>query len=285
MRCKYKEVRHECGEYLDIDIFPIMQAKHKASGRSKRFKPTSATMARYNQRCRETRLERLVMANFMRDGLFFTPTYRSASYPKTDEEGKKNLRNFLRRLKSFRKKKGLPDLKYIAKTERGTRSRRLHHHLIINCADMSISDLENIWGLGYSYSSMVIFDKDGCPGLCKYFCKGKKKAIMDEDEPEPGIDAGNSWSRSRNLVEPKVRTNENKISKKTARELCQLGEDAKDIYERIYPGYSFSSARTLYNELNGGYYIGARLRKKPQPKPKQKRSVKRGKHDRACRLP
>ena len=272
MRCKYKEIRTECGDYLDVDIFPIMQAKAKTSGRAKRFKPTSATMARYNQRCRELRLERLVLTNFRHDGLFFTPTYRQECYPSSDEEGKKNVRNFLRRLKSFRKKKGLPELKYVVKTERGSRSGRLHHHMILNCADMTIADLESIWGLGYSYSSMLIFDRDGCPGLCKYFCKGKKAAI-EEDQTDLGLDVGNSWSRSRNLVEPKVRKNENRISKKTARELCQLGEDAKALYERIYPGYSFSSARILYNELNGGYYISARMRK--IPKPKQKRSVKR----------
>lgn len=263
MRCKYREVRTVSGEYMDVDIFPIMQQRYKQAGRSKRFKPTSGTMERYNQRRREKRLERLVLANFADTGVFFNPTYAPEHYPDTEDQAKRNISNFVRRLKQFRRKHGLSELKYIIKTEKGKRSGRLHHHMIINCADMAIADLEQIWGLGFSYFSRVQFDSEGCPGLAKYFCKNTKGK---EEENDHGADVGNAWSRSRNLTEPKVSKNDSKVSKRMAVELCKLGNDGREAFEKLYPGFSFSCAHTLYNELNGGYYIAARLVKKRRDK-------------------
>ena len=41
---------------------------------------------------------------------------------------------------------------------------------------------------------------------------------------------------------------------------------AKREYEKLYPGYDFTKARCLYNEVNGGWYIQARMRKRPERK-------------------
>ena len=137
MRSLYRERRHTCGDYLDIDIYPVFKESYK-NGRSKKAKPTSETMRRYNQRCRELRLERLIMANFTQgEAVFWNPSYKDEFLPADEAEAKKKLRNFFNRLKRYRKSKGLPDLKYIVVTEKGKRNGRIHHHLILNCADMT----------------------------------------------------------------------------------------------------------------------------------------------------
>ena len=258
MRCKYREVRTVCGEYLDVDIFPVMQVKYNAK-RGKRFKPTSETMARYNQRKRETRLEQLVLTNFSEDGLFFNPTWDSESLPKDEREAKRFVVNFLRRLKAYRKKNGLPDLKYIYKIERGKRSGRLHSHMILNCCDMPLGMLDEIWARGYCYSSRLQCDASGCPGLAKYFCKGKDKD--PEEDEDLGNTVGYSWVASRNLEKPKRFSRDGRVSKRQAIEICTGEAPPKPTFERLYPGYELAEVRSMYNEINGGYYVTARMRR------------------------
>lgn len=268
MRVMYREQRHDCKRYLDVDIFPVYRQSTKGK-RKRKAKPTSETQARYNHQCRVRKLERLVMANFEPgEALFFNPSYCDARLPADDESAKRSLQNFLKRLKRYRKRKGLSELKYIATTEKGTRSGRFHHHLIINCADMPISELENIWGQGFSFSSLVIFDDEGANGLATYFCKAKKKQL-EQLEQEDSI--GNAWSASRNIKPPKETKRDGRITKATACELYRLGNGAAAEFEKLYPDYILSSARTIYNDINGGYYIAARLRLKP---PKTRRAKK-----------
>lgn len=258
MRVLYREQRHDCNDYLDIDIFPVL--KHSSKGkRAKKSKPTSLTQERYNHQCRVKKLERLVMTNFKQgEALFYNPSYNDENLPPNDVAAKRALQNFFKRLKRYRKRNGLPELKYIATTEKGKRSGRYHHHLILNCADMSVSALDKLWGNGYAYASLVIFDSDGVAGLAKYFCKKKQPNTADESEDKR---LGNAWSSSRNLVQPKITKRDGRISKSKAYELYTLGNDGSKEYERLYPNYVFSYARPLYNEINGGFYISVRMRR------------------------
>ncbi|MBR6968517.1 MAG: hypothetical protein IKH78_08285 [Ruminococcus sp.] len=262
MKGKYREVRTECGSYLDVDIFPVMQVYRAGLKRGKKFKPTPETMARYNQRRRETRIERLVLTNFEGTGIFYNPSYSPEHYPGTEDQCRQDVRNFLRRLKRYRARHSLPELKYIYKIERGKRSGRLHVHTILNCADMPLGILDEIWGKGYCYSSALSCDADGCAGLARYFCKGKaKKQKAEPEEEDLGEDISRSWVPSKNLTKPAEHKRDGKISKRKAAEFCRLGEDAKPEFEKLYPGYSFSFCRTLYNDINGGCYITVRMRK------------------------
>ena len=269
MRALYREQRHECNEYLDIDVFPIF--KQSTSGkRKKKAKPTSLTQEKYNHQCRVKKLERLVMANFRPgEAIFYNPSYNNAYLPSDDAVALRSRQNFFKRLKRYRKKKGLPELKYIVVTEKGKRSGRYHHHMILNCADMTTAELDKIWGMGFAYSSLVIFDNEGVCGLADYFCKKKKPNAENEEEPDDK-NLGNAWSASRNVVQPKETKRDGRISKSKAYELYTLGNDAKAEWEKLYPGYSFSSAKALYNEVNGGFYIAARMRRKPAAKKKPK---------------
>lgn len=40
MRCLYREKIHKCGEFLEVDIFPVFEYQR---GRSKKRKPTTET--------------------------------------------------------------------------------------------------------------------------------------------------------------------------------------------------------------------------------------------------
>ena len=260
VRAKYREVKTVCGDYLDIDIYPVIQVKGQSTKRGKRFRPTSEVMARYNRRKSELRLEELVLTNFARNGLFFNPTWEDKYLPADEDEAKRFVVNFLRRLKYYRRKNSLPELKYIYKIERGKRSGRLHAHMILNCCDMPVGALDDLWGKGYCYSSRVRCDSGGCLGLSKYFCKGTEK----KEDGDQSSNAGYSWVPSRNLEKPKKTSRDGRISKRQAVDICTGAVVHKTVFEKLYPGYELSLSRCLYNEVNGGYYIAARMRRTGQ---------------------
>ena len=114
MRRRYREKIYKCGEYLEVDIFPVTDgAKAPATKRKSRYKPTSAVQARLNQRNAERALTRLLNANFTSEDISVTLTYNSDELPDTYEQAERDAKNFLRRVKRLRAKLGLPELKYV----------------------------------------------------------------------------------------------------------------------------------------------------------------------------
>lgn len=127
MKTVYREKRYYCGEYLDVYIYPTYR---QGRSRGKRSKPTSAAQAKLNQRHREEKLVRLLHANFTPDDLEIHLTYQQQ--PESPEEAQRLLRNYIRRVQRARKKQGLPPLKYIAVTEKGSKNGRYHHHVTLS---------------------------------------------------------------------------------------------------------------------------------------------------------
>ena len=66
MRCLYRERRYYCGDYLEVDIFPVFK---KQNGRGKKAKPTSEVQAKLNQHNAEQKLIRILNENFTLDDI------------------------------------------------------------------------------------------------------------------------------------------------------------------------------------------------------------------------
>ena len=230
MRCFYREKRYYSGDYLEIDIYPVFG---KAGQRRKRYKPTSECQQRLNRKNAEMKLTRLMNANFTEDDLRFDLTYSPENLPEDDDVAIKELRNFLRRLKRFRKKAGLSALKYIAVTEKSKKG-RYHHHLVIS-GGVSIRDLAALWGRGYTAAKPLQFDENGVEGLAKYLVK----------EPI----GSKFYQASRNLTQPEVETRDEVFSQKTVNAMAQMCQDAA-LWEGLYDGYTFVSAAPFWNDYN-----------------------------------
>lgn len=244
MRCQYREKYYECGNYLEVNIYPVYR---KSGYRRKKSKPTKEAMKRLNQINAENKLIRIINANFTSDDLQFNLSYTDLFHPQSDEEAAKELRNFLRRLKNYRRKLGLSELKYIAVTEKGKRTGRYHHHLIIS-GGLNLKELSAIWSKGYTHAFPLQFDETGVIGLSKYLVK------------EP-ICSKKRWNSSKNLIHPPAKTRDGRLSKRKVLELARDTDNARE-YEKYYDGYYFAEAHKLLNDVNGGVYIQARLYKK-----------------------
>lgn len=258
MRSWYRETRFECGDYLDVNIYPVYT---KAPCRSRKAKPTSETQQRINDINAENKLIRLANANFTNHDLKVELTYSTNHLPLDDKAAERELRNFLRRVKRYRESHGLSPLKWIAVTEKGSRSNRYHHHLIMS-GEMSLFDLVSLWGNGIVGTDILMFDENGIASLCRYMLKESRVVIGKK-----------KYSRSRNLIIPQPKQRDNRFSKRKVKELAKDTE-CRAEYEKLYEGYHLAQADVKLNDENGGVYIYARFYKKEAEWCKRKRSNK-----------
>ena len=246
MRLIYREKVYDCGDYKEAYIYPCFTQAVKKGKRRPKAKPTAAAQKRLNQRIRENNIVRLLNANFTAEDIAFDVTYRNEDNPLTGEQAKRDLQNFLRRLKRYRAKAGLPELKYIAVTERGSRSGRFHHHLVIS-GGVPLRDLAELWGKGYTRAAALQFDEKGLIAKGKYMVK---QGLFFK-----------SFNASKNLIHPQPRCRDGRFSKKKVRELCESTDDRAQ-FEKMYEGYALAEAGEYYNDVNGGFYLEIRLYKK-----------------------
>ena len=245
MRCCYREKLYVCGDYLEANIYPVYRT---AACRKKKSKPTKEVQQKLNEINAANKFVRICNTNFKSTDYKIELTYREEFNPKSEEEAATQLRNFLRRLKNYRKKNGLSELKYVAVTEKGSKKGRYHHHLIIN-GDISLRDLVALWGKGRVGTDILQFNENGIADLARYMLKRSTAPSKKK------------WSSSKNLIHPQPKTRDGRLSKRYVTELAKDTENSRE-YEKLYEGYFFSEAKKVYNETNGGVYIYARYYKK-----------------------
>ena len=182
------------GRLVKEVIYTVPQPRDSDRVRAGRSKLTTAAQRALNYRTAQGRLEMILAANFDENDLFCTLTYRDNCLPTTAAEAKKRVRAFIKLLRKERQRHGL-DLKYVYVTEGKHGDKRYHHHLVVNAT--SLNDLEMICSL-WRYGDMVdvrrIEDREYID-VARYITK-------ENAEGKPV--GAQMWTRSRNLVLPKV---------------------------------------------------------------------------------
>ena len=176
-------------EIISGDVYECTQAFStrfgKKDARKKKAIKSSEKQKVLNEKNARLKVSRLINANFGKNDLFITLTYAGAE--PTLEQAKKDLVNFMRRVKHYRKRNVLSDVKYIAVTE--NEEKRVHHHIIMTSMSMDI--LTELWTSGKTIVSKLTDDKDYI-GLANYITKEGKKEYARK------------WTQSRNLERPTV---------------------------------------------------------------------------------
>lgn len=244
-----REKRYKCGDYLEVEIYPIDLVEQKKN-RKRKKKESRKEQKNLNDKNARKKLRRILNANFNKNDLVVHLTYDDKNLPKNEEEALKDRNNFLRRLKSYRKKNGLDDLKYVAvleyseedKNDRRTKT-RIHHHLVINKMDRDV--VEDQWKKGRANADRLKPNEHGFEELAKYLTKdprGKKR-----------------YSSSRNLIIPEATINDYKFSSRKVYELSRC--DGKEEFEKLYKGYIYTAHEVQVNDINSGTYIYIKMRK------------------------
>lgn len=247
--------------YLEISLFPFMDIE-KPKGRKKKEAVTAPKQKNLNNKRSKRYFGQLVKSNFGEGDLHLTLTYDNKFLPDTEEAAEAEARNYIRRLQRARRKKGLDPLKYLLVTEKGVKSKRIHHHLIIN-GGLDRDEMELLWSrpkkkgekrgkpLGWANADRIRLDDNGIEALAEYLSKdpqGRKR-----------------WNQSQNLKKPMVSKNDTKTRKKDFMKLVEMPEDCEAVqqyFESQQPGYRVTSVNKEYNAVAGtwSFYVKMCLR-------------------------
>ena len=251
----YRTRTIKAGTRLEAEVYPIFGRSMERTAKAARQAMTPERQAQLNTRRAKRRLVLLVENNF-RFWEDYAVTLTYAEEPEDERRCRKDLRNFFLRLKRIREKRGLPELKYIYAIGYDEQH-RIHAHCLVT-GGISRNELELIWGKGYANTYSLQTYGKGLQGIANYLYKQNERAKDAGDRVNYHM-----WSGSRNLKKPKEHISDSKISNRRVKQLALFfRNDAKDVLEKVYPGYRFEEGEIRYSDIVDGVYITCVMRKK-----------------------
>ena len=246
------------GPRIDAEVFPVFGRGQKGEIRRTKSQVTREAQQRANDERSRIHLIQLVEANFSEKDVAIGLDY--AGQAPTPERIDKDIRNFIARVKRARAKAGMPELKYIyaiggdEMPARGYSGKRPHVHMIMN-GGIGRDELEKIWKHGRANCDRLQPRDEGLGGLAVYFTRQK------QDRPEkPGV---RKWRGSRNLKQPVRRSRDARMPNSRVRRIAyDFRNQAKDVMERLYPGYVFQDCQVRYSDVVDGVYIRCVMRRR-----------------------
>ena len=250
----YRTRTIKAGERLEAEVYPIFGREKAARLRAARKNITPERQQKQNMARAKRRLVLLIEANFRaEEDYHLTLTYRD---PQPDlERVKKDIRNFFGKVRRIREKRGLGEVKFLY-TIGHDAGKRIHAHVIIN-GGISREELERIWGHGIANGSQLQEFGNGLQGIANYVYKQNERERLRGNRRNL-----KSWSGSRNLKKPKVRTSDSKVSNRQVKLIAHdFRNEAKGIMEKKYPGYTLQDCKVYYSDVVDGVYIRCVMRR------------------------
>lgn len=244
----YQTKTTKAGDSLEADIYPVFGSR-KDAPRTKRGNKSRPAQKNLNSKRAKRHLNNLVNANFGKGDLWCTFTYDDDHIPDDPDEADRIFGNFIRRINRRRKAAGKENIKYICVTEYkddAGKPTRCHHHVIMS-GDVDRDELEKLWKHGKRNQTRRI-DPDpdtNAAGIVEYISKDPK--------------GRKRWRASKNLKKPIVTKSVCKFGKRTAAHMATDRAYLESRIKKAYPGYKFIDAEVKVNDINGGFYIYARM--------------------------
>lgn len=235
-----REQKHICGKaYMEVDVFEITQAQHRASSRKKRQLATSLAQQKYNDKMARRYFVQLANSNFGGRDYALTLTYDDEHKlgPEDDKRADQDWSNFVTRVNRYCDKRGKPHPKWMVVTEYAARegekvSGRTHHHAIVEGV-LSRDEYEMLWRdragqkIGFVRCERIDVDHGSMEGLVLYMTKNKRHVRR--------------WRQSRGLQKPKTpRPNDSRWSRKKLDDAFRLRVDDRVFWQQKYPGYTLN---------------------------------------------
>lgn len=245
-----RALAYDLGEIVEIDAYPM---KKVGKGRRAAWRPTTPAQEKVNRRRKMREVSRLVNLNFDRSSWMIVLDYDDGMYPDSMEQAKRDIQNFIRRLRPIYKKAGAV-LGYTYATERGCETGRTHHHLIIK-GGVAKEVILAAWKKSKRcFAEHLEFTENGYADLAVYTAKKQERWER-------------SYTTSKNLIRPEPIPDEDaearRINRAFTRSTCE------DLYAHnltrtqlldLFPGYKVVDGWTCtYNPYDRGYYIHMRL--------------------------
>ena len=248
-RMGYRTRTVVAGPRLEVEVYPVFG--REAAGRARAAKIAGNTPEAMKKLNRERAIRHLIQladANLTDQDIHLTLTYRNAP---TEDRAWSDVDNFLRTVKRRRKQYGMTPLKYfytVEGNESGSKE-KLHAHVLMS-GGISREELEAIWGNGWANADRLQPDERGLEAIIRYITKDQEKR---------------KWHRSRNMVQPKQRTSDSKVSNAKVKRIARGFEaEAKEIMEKLYPKYRYVDVKVTVSDSVDGAYIRVLMRRRPE---------------------
>lgn len=245
---RYRVKTIKSGNMLECEIYPVWNSSKKK--RTEKIKGTSKAQKNLNDKNTKKNVIRLMNTNFAREDMWATFTYNADNLPEDETLAKRDMQNYIRRLKRIIKKNDMEDLKYIYVTEyeedpqKG--KKRVHHHIVMNFKNRDIA--EDVWDKGgRTHSRRLQPDDYGLEGMARYITKDPKNSKR--------------YTTSRNLKKPTITIADNKMSKRRAEKIAKNPNDAPNTFEKWYKGYSYNDIEVKFSEFISGTYMYVRMKR------------------------
>ncbi len=279
------------GPLLEADFYPVFEDGRAWPTRKPKSKPTTAEMMKYNRTVAMKKLVRLVNANFTPDDYYMHPTYIQAYAPQNEEEARRDIVNFLRRVKTRRASEAkrirleLNEVKATMLSLPGrTNGKQLLARTFTDLA-LKLAKLEE--PLKYIY---VIEKQTYKTGKNKgranwhfhlFLTGGLEDRVLESMWPKGvrvncnnyqpdkfGPEAASKYmskdpqgSRrfccSKNLKKPVEKVKDGRVTARGVERMATQRVDDREYWENRYPGYRFLRCYARYNDYNKQWYVSA----------------------------
>jgi hypothetical protein len=251
------------GDQLEIEIYPeFTKQQAEAEGiKPVNKKKQQEAQRELNSKNSRKRFWRLAEHNFNNGDYWLTFTY--AKEPKDIDEAIANMQRFIRNVNGKRRRRGMPNAKYLYVTEEVSEDGevvRIHHHLFMD----NLLDLDTVtatWKYGGRNEYRHIEkDENGIKGAATYMTKPAADTKRKKYRKR--------WNGSTNLEQPPQK----KHHQTKTKDINRMVKDREYIREYVetvrtrsgkkrYDGYTYSHCSIYFNDVNARYYIRVRMRK------------------------
>ena len=282
------------GEQFEIEIYPQFRSMDEVppDGRAIK-KDNDKAQRKLNDKNARKYVERLINENFTDKDIWMTLTYDGEHLPPDGDVDAaiKNMQKYIRRINYQRKKRGLPNAKYVYVTAYNPNAEiRWHHHIVMDGA-LDMETVESCWKQS-SRNEIRRLQKDenGLSGMANYIVEEKNR-----------IPSEKRWNSSQGLRDPRIKVVHSKRPaaggsyKKISSFVDKMAKNRDSIPEILkmwYPDMDFTEAKVYYNNFNCMFYIHARMRKRRirrddetanvEKTAEKKRKGVHGSHDNMC---
>ena len=257
-RMGYRRRTTVSGPRIDAEVFPVFGRHQRGDLRRAKSRITREAQQRANDERSRLHLIQLVEGNFSERDVSLTLTYDGEAPEAARVE--KDVRNFIARVKRARAKAGLEELKYIytiggdEMPAAGYSGKRPHVHMILS-GGIDRDELEKIWGKGRANCDRLQPRDEGLGGIATYFTKQR--------QDRPARIGAKKWRGSRNLKQPVKRSRDARMPNGRVKRIARdFRNEAKEVMEKLYPGYQMQDCQVRYSDVIDGVYIRCVLRRR-----------------------
>lgn len=271
------------GPMLEVDYYPVFSDGRRAPTRAPKTKPSTEAQDKYNRAQAKKKIVRLVNANFDNTDFFIHPTYEDWQAPQTEEEARRDIVNYLRRVKSKRKTELKHASAELAELERlcgdkpskftTARLDKLRHKVkklsepfkylyVMERQEYKSGRRKGQLNWHFHLFATAGLDAETMEALWPY------RINCNRYQPEKfGFEAaakyiakdpsGNkSFAYSKNLKQPTVlEPKDGKVTKRYVEKIARERIDDAEYWEKKFKGYRFVRLIKKFNDFNLNWYV------------------------------